>query len=338
MEHSRQNALRIKAERLGATLYMPAINMKARDILAGLPGAQSFGAGSIVICLEDALGETDVGRGLDVLAQALPERAARAADNGLSDDAPLVFIRPRGMEMAKKISAMPGFASVDGMILPKVTNANGRAWMKLARDNGIDVMPTLETAEFFDPESVTGIRDIFIAEGAGSVLAVRIGGNDLLNCLGVRRTRGLTSHEGPLAWPLGMISTRMMAAGFAVSAPVFDIIDDLETLEREVIRDVALGFVGKTAIHPAQIPIINAALKVMPDDMKAAAAILEDNAAAVFQIGGMMCEPATHRVWAQRVLRRAARWGIADAAPIFETVPDSFEKQAGIVKMRNESA
>lgn len=336
MHTDRQDILRVKAERLGATLYMPAINVKARDILAGIPDAQSFGAGSIVICLEDALGETDVDRGLAVLSEALPARAARKADLGLADDAPLVFIRPRGMAMARRISEMDGFASVDGMILPKVTAANAGDWLALAREHSIDVMPTLETAEFFDPAGVAAVRDIFVAEGMGQILAVRIGGNDLLNCLGVRRTRGLTSHEGPLAWPLGMIATNMMAAGFAVSAPVFDIIDDLETLQREVTRDVALGFVGKTAIHPAQIPIINAALRVDPVDMRAAAAILDDNAAAVFQIGGMMCEPATHRVWAQRVLRRAARWGIASAP---EAAPSSVGTTLSeIAKTTRESA
>jgi citrate lyase beta subunit len=127
--------------------------------------------------------------------------------------------------------------------------------------------------------------------------------------MALRRVRGVISYEGPLGWFLSMAAGLLIPSGIPVAAPVFDIIEDLETLRREVERDVQMGFVSKTAIHPAQVPVIEGALAVSPEELVAAKAILARDPRAVFQIGGVMCEPATHTAWAHRVLARASRFG-----------------------------
>lgn len=62
--------------------------------------------------------------------------------------------------------------------------------------------------------------------------------------------------------------------------------------------DIAHGLVGKTAIHPDQISVIEEALKVSPREHSDALRIL-NSTRAVFKSQGAMCEPATHRRWAQ---------------------------------------
>ena len=111
-----------------------------------------------------------------------------------------------------------------------------------------------------------------------------------------------------------------VAAGYPVSAPVFDIIDDLETLKREVERDVASGFISKTAIHPAQIPVIEEAMQVTEEELTQAEAILAKNSKAVFQIGGVMCEPSTHHNWALRIQARHRAYGCRDVLEVEETL------------------
>jgi citrate lyase beta subunit len=143
--------------------------------------------------------------------------------------------------------------------------------------------------------------------------------------MALRRVRGMTAYEGPLGWFLSMAASILIPAGIPVSAPVFDIIEDIETLRREVERDVQMGFVSKTAIHPAQVPIIEDALSVSAEDLRAARAILDRDASAVFQIGGVMCEPATHAAWARRILARAERFGCQS----FGLPSDSREIGAG---------
>ncbi len=301
---------RFEAYSLGATLYMPIIHPK---VPAFLSGQAPCPASSVVLCLEDALAEYDVARGLATL-RALP-----------SGDGPVpglrVFVRPRSLNMARDLAGYDNIHRFEGFVAPKVRPETAADWLELAQAIGLRIMPTLESAEFFDPMRIGAVRDAFNAYDSQLISAIRLGGNDLLGALALRRERGSTSWEGPLGWVLSMAASMLVSAGYPVAAPVFDIIEDIETLKREVRRDVAAGFVSKTAIHPSQVPHIEAAMRVTPADLEQANAILCAEARAVFRMGDVMCEPSTHRGWAERTLARARIFGIQgdpemrDAAP-----------------------
>lgn len=288
------------AYELGATLYMPVIHPKVPEILSGRVAAP---ASSIVLCLEDALREEDVERGVRTLIRLLRDRVRDQYPS------PRFFIRPRSYDMACRLRAVRGIDRIDGFVMPKARPEMLPDWVSLLNGTGLHLMPTLETPDLFDPTRLIQFRDLLLAAGPERIAAVRIGGNDLLGAMALRRVRGVTSYEGPLAWFLSMAAGLLIPSGIPVAAPVFDIIEDLETLRREVERDVQMGFVSKTAIHPAQVPVIEGALAVPPEDLAAAEAILSHDARAVFQIGGVMCEPATHTAWARRTLARAGRFG-----------------------------
>jgi citrate lyase beta subunit len=291
---------RFEAYTLGATLYMPVLHPRVVDILHGRMPAPSL---SVVLCLEDALAETDVSDGLSRLDQILQE---------LPDELPVrAFLRPRNFEMAREICAQASGTAIDGIVAPKILPDALPGWLEAAREAQLTVMPTLESATFFDPAKIVAIRDVLDAhrEDAGRLAAIRLGGNDLLSSMGLRRTRGMTAWDGPLAWVLSMASSILTSAGHPVAAPVFDIIDDLETLQREVAKDVAAGFISKTIIHPAQAGIVEGAFQVSPEELDQARAILDAQARAVFQLGGVMCEPATHTAWAERTITRARIFG-----------------------------
>jgi len=70
------------------------------------------------------------------------------------------------------------------------------------------------------------------------------------------------------------------------------------------------GLFGKTAIHPNQIPVIEAGFRVSPKDLEEAKRILMPDAAAVFKMNGRMCEPTTHTKWAQAIVERAGIYGV----------------------------
>lgn len=285
---------------LGATLYMPVIHPKVPEILEGRLASP---ASSIVLCLEDALAENDVERGIAVLKDTLSKTCVA---EGLR-----VFVRPRSLEMAHRLAGFKDITRVEGFVAPKLRAENAASWMEVAEGRGLRIMPTLETSEFFDPGRVAAVRDVLSNFDHKTISAIRLGGNDLLGALGLRRQRGLTSWEGPLGWVLSMCSSMFISAGYPVAAPVFDIIDDLDTLKREVERDIASGFISKTAIHPAQVAIIEEAMRPAPDEIRQARAILDKDAKAVFQIGGVMCEPSTHHNWALRICARNALYGMA---------------------------
>jgi citrate lyase beta subunit len=288
------------AYELGATLYMPVIHPKVPDILSGCAPAP---ASSIVLCLEDALHEADVERGVKTLTTLLSDRASGLLAR------PRVFIRPRSYDMACRLRAIRGIDRIDGFVIPKARPETIPDWASLLNGTRLRLMPTLETPDLFEPARLTLTRDVLIGAGPDRIAAVRLGGNDLLGAMALRRVRGVTAYEGPLAWFLSMAAGVLTSSGLPVAAPVFDIIEDLETLRREVERDVQMGFVSKTAIHPVQVSVIESALAVSEEEIVAAAAILEHDDRAVFQIGGVMCEPATHAGWARRVRARADRFG-----------------------------
>lgn len=295
---------------LGATLYMPVIHPKVPDILSGRAPAP---ASSIVLCLEDALHETDVERGVRTLTELL---AGRELD---PDARPHVFIRPRSYDMACRLRAIRGIDRVDGFVIPKARLETILDWTSLLNGTRLRLMPTLETPDLFEPSRLIQLRDLLLGAGPDRIAAVRLGGNDLLGAMALRRAPGVTAYEGPLAWFLAMATGLLTSSGLPVAAPVFDIIGDLETLRREVERDVQMGFVSKTAIHPAQVPVIEGAFAVPAGELEAAAAILDQEARAVFQLGGVMCEPATHAAWARRTLARADRFG-STAPPVRSAV------------------
>ncbi|WP_372426744.1 HpcH/HpaI aldolase/citrate lyase family protein [Salinarimonas chemoclinalis] len=293
---------------LGATLYVPATRP---DIRAVATGAKLSGLRSIVLCLEDAVAETDID---DALANLRALLAALGRIDAPTPDAPLLFVRPRSLAMAWEIAALPGAERLTGLVAPKVRPGGVAAWVAALGGRDLLLMPTLETPEVFDPCAMRDLRDELVATARGRVLALRIGGNDLLACLGLRRMPGETLYEGPLGPLVAQLVGLMIPAGFALTAPVFDIVRDPVTLAREAARDVAFGLCGKTAIHPMQVAIIEAAYAVGADDLARARAILEEDARAVFQHAGAMCEPTVHRAWARRVVARAALYGVAEEA------------------------
>jgi citrate lyase beta subunit len=300
---------------LGATLYMPVLQKDAMEYIAGrkLPKLRSM-----VLCLEDALLENHVIEGLDTLEKALI-RIGHVKAEAEDKQFPLVFVRPRNLEMAKRIAQMVGIHNIDGFVAPKVRPGDHEHWVNAVRDTDLYIMPTLETMEAFDVGAMTALRDEFLGNAPDRVLALRVGGNDLMSCLGLRRVGNTTLYDGPLFYAISMLMSVMRTKGFDLTAPVCEIIDEHETLLQEVTRDVNNGFVGKTIIHPNQIDIVQNAFRVSEVDLEAAKKILDVDAEAVFKFGGSMCEPATHRSWAQRILSRASIYGTVPSVPDAET-------------------
>lgn len=283
--------------RLGASLYVPAIRS---DLVAVANGLRYPFLKSVILCTEDSLREDQVEEALAHLAATLPQVRA---------EGPMVFIRPRRPEILARILALPGIERVAGFVIPKATR-DSLADAAAQVPEPFLLMPTLETREVFDPAALVALRDWMQDSGlARRILALRIGGNDILNLLGIRRRRGRTLYDTAAGPVVTSLVTTFRPHGFFLSAPVFDDFGDLDTLHEEVLRDLEHGLVAKSAIHPAQVPVIEQHYRVSAQDMEMARRILDRDAPAVFQVDHIMCEPATHATWARTVLKRADLYG-----------------------------
>lgn len=287
---------------LGATLYVPATRP---DMAATILHGQKFDLRSVVICLEDSVHARHLPKALTNLAAFLLELQSTAANAAR----PSIFVRPRSAQMLAHMLGLPAIECVDGFVIPKATADCMPKYMAVLSHDHHMLMPTLETREVFDPAEMRRLRDQLLTF-QDRILAIRIGGNDLLQSIGARRSAARTSYEGPLGPVIVSLVTTYNPWGFNLTAPVFEHFGNLKLLHEEVERDLEHGLIGKTAIHPCQIDIIQSAYTVDPIEVAEAQSILEENSEAVFSSRQAMCEPATHKIWAQTIIRRAEMFGL----------------------------
>lgn len=294
---------------LGATLYMPATRSGILDVVFGtrIPGLRS-----LVICLEDAVAAIDVESALANLHALLMDVEARG---GRVEQGPLLFVRPRDAVMAAVLNDWPLMKHVDGFVVPKLTLQSLPSWECAVSRPNLCLMPTLETADVYDPGAMVALGHALKANLNRRIIALRIGGNDLMGCLGLRRNPAATLYNTPMSYVIPMLAGIMGAQGFALTAPVFEQLAAPHLLREELELDVAHGLVGKTAIHPSQIGVIQEALRVSLDDLNCARLIVSDAAPAVFKHNDAMCEPATHYKWAINILERAKWHGVKPSEP-----------------------
>jgi citrate lyase beta subunit len=289
---------------LGATLYMPATR---EDILEVVFRKKLPQLRSMVVCLEDAVAEIDVDTALRNLHRLL---SAIEQQGGRSEDGPMLFVRPRDWQMAAVLNDWPLMAHVDGFVVPKLSLSNLRAWELAVTNPQMLLMPTLETREVFNPQAMVELGTALNETLAQRIIALRIGGNDLLGCLGLRRNPDMTLYNTPMGYVIPMLAGVMGSQGFALTAPVFEQLATPHLLVEELGLDIAHGLVGKTAIHPSQINTIQDSLRVSVEDLNCAKLMLNEIAPAVFKHNDAMCEPATHLKWATNILERAKWHGV----------------------------
>jgi citrate lyase beta subunit len=272
-------------------LYVPADRPNLGGILAG---DRPLGVCCLAICLEDAVRPAERPSAAAALCHALR--------NAPSLPRP-IFVRPANLEALGWLLEQNGIERVSGFILPKATVASIHLWVE--RSSGLfRLLPIMESREAIDP---LGRRDLAHACAAHRpvIPAARIGANDLFSLLGgLRRPRGRTVYETPVGSVIDGLIEAFCAQDIRLCGPVFDHLEDTETLIREVEQDVIRGLFAKTAITPKQAGQIWKSYRPTDEETIEARRILRRDAPAVFSIHGRMMEPACHSEWAKRLLER----------------------------------
>lgn len=310
---------------VGALLYTPALNSKiARTVIRENLG----GKYSLALCLEDTIAPDMVAHAEAQTRETL--RQIWEASQSRAFYLPKLFIRVRAPEQMDRVfTAVREYQELlTGWIFPKYTLSNAAAYHQaLLRVNEragrrLWMMPILESGDMVDfrsrGEVLSGIRDCLDA-ASDLVLNVRVGGNDFSNLFAARRHYDETIYDIlPIARLLGDILT-VFSADYVVSAPVWEFFSSdndewKRGLRRELKLDKLNGFVGKTVIHPKQIPVVNEMLKVTNKDYEDAKAILNWDSSGL-QVGKSfggerMNEVRTHYNWARKTLLLSELYGI----------------------------
>lgn len=312
---------------VGALLYCPA-NMHGGivDALKNERFARPF---SLAFCLEDTVREEAVEEAERELCQTL--EALSAARRERIFYLPSIFIRVRSPEQLRKLApVLGGFSGlVTGFILPKFFVENCGVYMRAVQDiqgsggSEFRYMPILESPSMISlgrrHAQLEVVRDC-LAEAADQILNIRVGGNDLCHAFGLRRHVDNTIYDiRPVADLLTDIAATF-SSRYVVSGPVWEYYAGTgweAGLRREMELDLLCGFIGKTVIHPNQIPVVNDCLKVSAADYQDACHILnwDPNSSRLVSSSTestRMNEYNTHFRWAGRMLQLARTYGVKE--------------------------
>lgn len=310
---------------VGALLYCPANRRGIADFVI----TEKFGTNySLALCLEDTIGDCCVAQAENSLLHSLTQIFQARQTHAFF--LPKIFIRVRNAGQIRSLLSRLKDASriLSGFILPKFDLDNANAYiqsMVIANETCNEpcyMMPIMESPALIDLRSrgdvLYELKDR-LKKTEELVLNIRVGGNDLCHAFGFRRHINETIHD---ILPVSNILSDIVTAfgrEYVVSGPVWEYYDGQgwrDGMRRELALDRLMGFVGKTVIHPRQIPLVNEAYAVSKEDYKDALDILSWDEASASLVSGnagsqRMNEQKTHRNWAKKIMYLSKAYGVA---------------------------
>ena len=278
-----------------SVLYVPASNEKALAKIASLT------CDAVILDLEDAVAPGDKAAARERLAGILaaPDRRCEM----------VVRINPLSSEWGADDLLAVARAGPDGILLPKIgTPRDILEAGDLLDDNfapdSVRLWAMIET-----PKALLNVGAIAeLGRDPASRLACFVAGtNDLVKATGILAT---PDRRYLMPWLLQLV--------LAARAGSLDVIDgvandfrDLGGFARECVEGAAMGFDGKSLIHPSQIEPANRAFAPAPEALAAARAIRDafsrpENAGkGVIALDGRMVE-RLHLAAAEKLLAKAA--------------------------------
>ncbi|MEU6098142.1 HpcH/HpaI aldolase/citrate lyase family protein [Streptomyces sp. NPDC047079] len=302
---------RVLAAALGATLYSPATRPHLADDVVKQAGR---GVVSMVLCLEDSIGDADVADAEENLVRQLTDLAS-----GPDAELPLLFIRVRVPEQIQDLVARlgPAVRLLSGFVLPKFTEERGVPFLEAltaaetASGRRLFAMPVLESPDLLyletRRETLTGIFRT-VDKWRDRVLALRLGVTDFCSSYGLRRAPDMTAYDvqivASVIADVVNVLGRADGTGFTVTGPVWEyfrvqermfkpqlrrspflegeveelrealIEHDMDGLLREIALDRANGLLGKTCIHPSHVMPVHALSVVSHEEYSDAQDIL----------------------------------------------------------------
>lgn len=258
-------------------LFLPASNPRA------IGKARGLGADMVILDLEDAVkpADKDSARAAAVAAAAEGFGESRSAIRINSVDTP---------EHADDVAAVAG-SQADYIVLPKAEDAAQVS--RLIETLGKPLLAMIET-----PRGVLAAAEIAALHGVSGLIA---GTNDLA------ATLRLPPASGREAMGVALQSILLSArAGEAWALDgVFNKLDDAAGLEAEARAGRALGFDGKSLIHPNQIEIAARAFGPTALEIAEAEALIAAASGGAERYANRMIE-AMHVNQARELLARAA--------------------------------
>ncbi len=278
-------------------LFVPADNDKK------IAEAFASGADAVILDLEDSVSYENKARARDAIRQVIRDRGG--------EEGPEIIVRVNALDEAEFNADMVALLDnpPQALMLPKAEGAG--CLDRLTRHAG--PLPVIAIAA----ETPRGVLRLpsFAENTPENLMALTWGAEDLSAQLGAATNR---DEYGHLTYPYRFARSMCLITARAANVEPIDTVHvnftDEEALAQECAAAFRDGFTGKLAIHPAQVPIINQAFTPTNAQIAKAKAIIEAfesrPGAGVVSVGGKMFD-RPHLIRARRLMRKAARYGIA---------------------------
>jgi citrate lyase beta subunit len=219
---------------LGAVLYMPATRLDIADLVITNKFKELV---TVVICLEDAIGDHEVEQAENKLITHMQQINAAIQDGRLTEETtPLIFVRVRSAKQMTDIAGRLGgtLNNLVGFVFPKFSSDNAEDFLSALRlmneqaNTVLYGMPILESPSVLYKErrldELLRLKEI-VDRYADLILNIRIGATDLCGLYGLRRDSETTVYEisivNELITDIVNIFSRQHD-GFVVSGPVWE--------------------------------------------------------------------------------------------------------------------
>jgi citrate lyase subunit beta/citryl-CoA lyase len=267
-------------------LFVPADSEKKID------KALSTEADAIIFDLEDSVVPERKAHARKLLKSLLPRSGGPQW---------WVRINPLGSEFHKDDLQLIGIADIHGIVLPKAES--GADITRLAHRSGNIPIHAIVTET---PASLFGL--LSYRDPKSPLVAMSWGAEDLSAALGASSK---LDEAGELAFTYKLARSLCLAGAVAAGVQpvdgVFQDFRDEDGLRAEAEAARREGFTGKLAIHPAQVPVINAAFAPSDSEIHHAieviAAFEAHPEAGTVSVGGKMVD-RPHLMQAKRVVER----------------------------------
>jgi citrate lyase subunit beta/citryl-CoA lyase len=284
-------------------LFVPADSPKK------LAKAITSGADALIIDLEDSVA-------LDAKTHARESAAAFLREAGMQRHRPYLLVRVNSLQTGLTDADLDAVvaAKPDAVMLPKADGGGSIAHLdaKLAVREATGELPDgAVKIVAIATETAAALFQAGTYGGASARLtALTWGAEDLSADLGAEANR---DAAGGYLDPYRLARALCLAGAAAAQVPAIDTVfidfrDDIG-FRRDCEEGRRDGFVGKMAIHPAQVPVINELFTPTPQALAQAQEIVDAFAAnpgaGVVGLRGVMVD-RPHLARAQRLLARAA--------------------------------
>ncbi len=236
-----------------SVLYMPGSNARALEKAASLP------ADALILDLEDAVAPDAKDLAREQVCAAVKDKRFGKRE---------VVVRVNGLDTPWGPSDIQDAlkAGPDAILVPKINSA-----ADVLRANSLVAGAPASLALWLMIETPQAIfRANEIAGAGGRLTCLVMGTNDLVKELRALHTPG----REPLLASLNLAVLAARAHGLAVIDGVFNEIADAQGFEAVCRQGRALGFDGKTLIHPSQIDMCNRVFSPDPEEVIRARAVL----------------------------------------------------------------